>query len=64
MRQMSFVSLSFMNLEQFQHFRYTDLPFLANAVGATKPDAIDTRHKATNATNALKAMVMVVEKEI
>ena len=34
-------------------------PFLANAVGATNPDASETRHRATSTTNALKAMVIV-----
>lgn len=34
-------------------------PFLAKAVGATKPDASETRHRATSTTNALKAMILI-----
>lgn len=38
--------------------KHTHSPFLAKAVGATKPDASETRHRATSTTNALKAMVI------
>lgn len=36
-------------------------PVFANAEGATNPDAIETRHRATITTNALKAIVFRVE---
>ena len=36
-------------------------PFRAIEVGATNPEASETRHRATSTTNALKAMVKEVE---
>lgn len=36
-------------------------PFRATAVGATNPEASETRHRATSTTNALKAMVIDVK---
>lgn len=36
-------------------------PFRAIEVGATNPEASETRHRATITTNALKAMVKDVE---
>lgn len=35
----------------------THSPFRATEVGATNPEASETRHKATSTTNALKAMI-------
>lgn len=40
---------------------HTHSPFRTTEVGATNPEASETRHRATSTTNALKAMVIGVQ---
>lgn len=44
-----------------EHTHVFHSPFRATAVGATNPEASETRHRATSTTNALKAMVIDVK---